>query len=75
MRMRDVFGPEPVLSFELFVLETDEKQDAAAHAINCHDELVEALEGLQGFFVEIHEIVPSAILDSARDILKKAKGE
>lgn len=61
MKMKDVFGAEPVFPFELFVLETDQKQDAAAHAINCHDDLVEALEAAR------QEIVASAMADQRND--------
>ena len=48
---------------------------AAAHAINCHDELVEALQGLMDWQVKNCNVWNHHTWDYASLVIKKARGE
>lgn len=54
----------------------DEHADTIIHAINCHDDLVEALEGINEYLNTDRETTignGSAIHRHVQDLLKKAK--
>ena len=78
MKMSKVFGRIEIGSFERIVCEvgeddigefdSSEQAEAAAHAINCHDELVEVLQNI------VDEFGYCMDLNKAKDALEKDKG-
>lgn len=72
MKMSDIFDlPVIEIAYHRHSYEQDE---AAAHAINCHDELIEALEYCLGSLGNEFAL-PSDCIDEAENALAKARGE